>query len=705
MGFLAPWFLAGVAAVGLPIWIHLLKRHRTDPRLFPSLMLFEKREQSSVRHRRLEYLLLFALRAAMLILLALLFANPFIRRSASASDSKKLTVIAVDRSFSMRAGDRLQQAKAQALDDLGKVKAGEQAQVIALGSSVQALTQPTTDTGQLRAAVNSIEPGDSRASFGELARFARTISETVKMPIELHLASDLQMTAMPPGFADLRLNPGTTLVLEQIGQAAPNWAVENVVAPRRVYDVKKVRIQATVASFGVKNDGASHSENRPEFGVVHAADTPPAGSTKRVVTLMVNGKVAGTKTVDVPENGRATVEFLGLDAPYGFSRGEVRIDGSDILAADDRFPFAVERTDPKKVLFVDDGRGDAQLFYRAALDASPDSAFQVEVVRPEQAANLQLANYALIVLSNPGALPGGFEDSLKRYVSAGGAMLIALGPASGVLPRVPVMDEAIDGSSYARPEAERFLIVSDIDTGHPALRSVERFAGVKFYQAMRVRPAKSQVLAKLDDGTPLILERQVGEGKVLTITSTFEKEKMNDLVLHASWVPFVQQSAAYLSGGGAEQPVNLTVDSYVELRSADSAAKTPGAAAEVLGPDGKRLLSLEEAASAKNFAVRSEGFFELKTASGRHSLIAAHADRRESDLNTIPKETLDLWRATGQTDQTAPSEAGVAGDDKRPWGIWPYILLLLLVVAMAESVVADRYLRPPSDDQARKEAA
>src|ERR1700691_4347152 len=74
MGFLAPWFLAGAVAVGLPLWIHLLKRHRTDPRLFPSLMLFEKREQSSIKHRRLEHLLLFALRVAMLLLLALLFA-------------------------------------------------------------------------------------------------------------------------------------------------------------------------------------------------------------------------------------------------------------------------------------------------------------------------------------------------------------------------------------------------------------------------------------------------------------------------------------------------------------------------------------------------------------------------------------------------------------------------------------------------------
>src|SRR5882724_11057796 len=128
MGFLAPWFLAGAVAVGLPIWIHLLKRHRTDPKLFPSLMLFEKREQSSVKHRRLEYLLLFALRALMILLIALLFANPFIKRSVLAKDSKKLTVIAIDRSFSMRYGSRLDWVKTEALKVLGDVKPGEQAQ-------------------------------------------------------------------------------------------------------------------------------------------------------------------------------------------------------------------------------------------------------------------------------------------------------------------------------------------------------------------------------------------------------------------------------------------------------------------------------------------------------------------------------------------------------------------------------------------------
>ncbi len=679
MGFFTPWFLAGAAAVGLPIWLHLLKRHKTDPKLFPSLMFFEFRETSSVKHRRLDHILLFVLRTLMLLLLALLFASPFIRRSAAASDGKKLTIVAVDRSFSMRDGDRLDRAKNQAMQVLGNLKPGDQAQVIALAGQVQALTQITTDSAALRAAVAAVQPSDSRASFGELARYLRTLSEAQKMPIEVHLASDLQKSAMPPGFADLRLAPATTLVFHSVGGAAKNWTVENVVSPRRVFDPKRVKIQATIAGFG----------------------TPAA---KRTVTLWLNGRELQSKSVDVPANGRVPVEFLGLDAPYGFSKGEVRIDAADSLPADDHYDFSTERADPRKVLFIDDGRhARAELYFKVALDSSGDGGFQLESLHPDLAASANLSTYAFVVLNDLSSLPQNLESSLEHYVNAGGSALVVLGPGSAVLPRVPVLDESIQASSYAGREGGLFLTVTDIDSGHPALRSVDRFNGVKFYQAIHVSTAKSRVLAKLNDGTPLVLERAIGEGKVLAFTSTFDNV-LNDLPIHASWVPFVAQSALYLGGGGAEQPVNLAVDSYVELRAGDG----KGAAAEVLGPDGKRMLSLEEATKARNFALDREGFFEIKTAAGRRSLVAVHADRRESDLAPIPAETLDLWKGTGSTESTPGGGGpGGAGGADEPWGLWPYILLLLLGVAVAESVVADGFLRPsaPQREALKREAA
>src|ERR1700686_4880293 len=103
MGLLAPWFLAGLA---VPFYVHLLRRHTTTPRPFSSLMFFERRTQSSIKHRRLRYLLLLSLRALLFLLLILAFANPFINRTAANMNSDKLLLLVIDNSFSMRAATR-----------------------------------------------------------------------------------------------------------------------------------------------------------------------------------------------------------------------------------------------------------------------------------------------------------------------------------------------------------------------------------------------------------------------------------------------------------------------------------------------------------------------------------------------------------------------------------------------------------------------
>src|SRR6201996_3193734 len=114
MGFLAPWFLAGSVALAVPIYLHLLRRQTSRPRPFSSVKFFEARTQSSIKHRRLRYLILLALRLALLALLVLAFANPFVRRPPRALAGGKLVLLVIDNSFSMRAGSRLADAKAAA---------------------------------------------------------------------------------------------------------------------------------------------------------------------------------------------------------------------------------------------------------------------------------------------------------------------------------------------------------------------------------------------------------------------------------------------------------------------------------------------------------------------------------------------------------------------------------------------------------------
>ncbi len=311
MGLLAPWFLAGVAALAVPFYVHLLRRHTTTPRPFSSLMFFERRTQSSIKHRRLRYLALLSLRALLLLLLILAFANPFINRSAANMSSEKLVLLVIDHSFSMRAGTRLADARREALAVLSSRKSSDRAQVMALGSQIQVLTQPTQDAGALRAAVESLQPGDSRASYAELARAVRSVAETIHTPIELHFFSDMQKSAMPASFSELALPANVSLILHSVASgAAPNWTVESVSAPGQVWNPKKSAVQVVVAGFG----------------------TPAA---TRTVSLVVGGKTVATKKVDVPAGGRATAEFSSLDVPYGFTRCSVRIDSADTFPADD----------------------------------------------------------------------------------------------------------------------------------------------------------------------------------------------------------------------------------------------------------------------------------------------------------------------------------------------------------------------------------
>ena len=683
MGFFAPWFLAGLLGVGLPIWLHLLRRHKTEPKPFASLMFFERRTQSSVKHRRLMYRLLMAFRLLMILLLALLFAEPYFRQSI-ASSGNKLLVGVVDHTFSMRAGNALGRAKAEIVSALSKRSPGEQAQIIALGSNVEVITQPTADTDALKAAVEGIAPADGRVSYGDLARYLRTLASSVKTPIEVHLASDFQKSALPSGFADLQLPESATLVPHRVSSGkSPNWAVETVSAPGSVTDPKKVRLAATIR--GYETDAA-----------------------KKNVTLSVNGKVVQTKTVEIPANGRTRVELVGLDASYGLNRGTVTIEGSDSLEADNHFNFGFERSEPRKILFAHDPRqARALTYYKAGLDAAGDSPFTVEAVPCELTAGQAPAKYAFVMVADCPGLPVPFEQALREYAQQGGSVMITLGPSSLSREKVPVANLAIEGSRYAGRESERFLAAAKVDGGHPVTRTGEAFEGVRFYQSVHVKvDGPSKIIARLSDSSPLLIETPIGEGRVLTFASTLDNIA-NDFPLHANFVPFIERSSNYL-GGAVDRPSSAMVGTAVELRSLKSTASV-----EVNGPDGKPVMSLAQADAARTYSFPGEGFFEIKRSGAKPELYAVNPDRRESDLEALPQDTIDLWKNTGKSDQASAGASNPEQAERdRSWSPWRWILFILLLVVIAETLVGNRYLgemsgesENPLESRSTKEAA
>ncbi len=667
MGFLTPWFLAGAAAVGLPVYIHLLRQYRQKPVQFSSLMFFEKRQQSAIKHRRLKYLLLFALRCAFIALLVLAFARPYIHTSAAANlNGGKTIVFALDNSFSMRQGDRFAKAKDEAKAEINKMRSSDRGQLVTFGGPSKLLTDMTPDKQVLLGALTSLEPGDDTSSYAEISRVLRSTAESLKTNIDAHIFTDDQKSSLPAAFSDLKLDDGTKLTVHNVApdKLIPNWTVESVDAPRRVFDTKKVRTVATIAGFNT--DDAT-----------------------RKVTLIANGKPVESKDVKIAAGGRATVEFLTLDVPYGLTKCEVRLDSADAFPQDDHWLFSVERADPKPALLVHADQDSASpLYIKTALESATDAAFTIDSQTPTQATNANISKFAFVILSDPGPLPAKLEESLTSYVQAGGSILVALGHNATPGRNVPVAGIPVLQIHTILPETEHVQSVASLDTSYPAFSGAQNWDGVEIFQYVTLQaPTDSRIAAKMANGLPLAIDRKVGEGHVLIFASAFNNIS-NNLPLQPVWLPFLEQTTHELGGVGSSRG-NYKVGGYVDLRT----VKEKNIPVEIIGPGDKRLLTLSESSKAVTFQFPSEGFFDIRRANGREELAAVNPDRRESDFTLLSADTLNLWKNTGiasQAEVGSSASSSAKRDDNAE--LWWWVLLLLAVLAVAESVLGNRHM-------------
>jgi hypothetical protein len=229
------------------------------------------------------------------------------------------------------------------------------------------------------------------------------------------------------------------------------------------------------------------------------------------------------------------------------------------------------------------------------------------------------------------------------------------------------------------------MAVGSSDSSYPAVAKAGGWPGVKFFYALDVDPGDARVIVRLGDQTPLLLEKRIGEGRVVLLTSGLDN-LTNDFPLQPAFVPFIEQTARYLAGserqGGAR-----TVDAYLELRNAKEQAQ----GVEVTDPEGKRPLTLGEAASAQSFQLTEAGYYQLRLANGRQDEVGVNPDPKESNLDVISDDVLALWQGKGGG-QSSQEASGPGPPSKAPQTLWWYVMLLLLACAVAESVLASRYL-------------
>ena len=108
---------------------------------------------------------------------------------------------------------------------------------------------------------------------------------------------------------------------------------------------------------------------------------------------------------------------------------------------------------------------------------------------------------------------------------------------------------------------------------------------------------------------------------------------------------------------------------------------------EVIDPDGRRPLSLSEARTAQSFRLKRAGFYQIRFANGQDAVIGVNPDRRESDLEPIPDDLLQLWSGSNAAGMPTETHRAPMTSKYRPVNLWWYVMLLVLVVAVAETTL------------------
>jgi hypothetical protein len=225
MAFLTPFFLAGLAAIAIPVLVHLVQREKKRVIEFPSLMFVRRIPYQSVRRRRIRHWALLLLRAAAIALIVAAFARPFFRQGAVAAavgGGAREVVILLDRSASMGYGDHWTRAQDAARTVVRGLGPDDRATLVLFARNAEENMRATSDRTRLEAAIGAAKVGSGATRYGPALKLADSILG--RSPIkrrEAILISDFQRSGWS-GSEEVRF-PDTTTV-STVSVASPERA-------------------------------------------------------------------------------------------------------------------------------------------------------------------------------------------------------------------------------------------------------------------------------------------------------------------------------------------------------------------------------------------------------------------------------------------------------------------------------------------------
>jgi hypothetical protein len=677
LSFLVPAFLAGLAALAVPVVIHLTRRQTRQTQEFPSLMFLARIPHESTSRRRIHRWPLLLLRCAALALLVFAFARPFVETSAAGplaiGGSDREVVILLDRSYSMGYGDlweRAVQAAREVLDGLGS---GDRATLVLFDNGAEVVEESTPDVAVLRTALSRSEPGPRGTRYAPALQYAqRVLSSSPLGRREVTLISDFQRNAWDSEagiMSSVRLPVGTTVTpVALAGGGEVNVAVASV-SFQRSYAAGYERVAVTARL-------TSHQ-------------AAPGSSVP--VALEVDGRVVETRTATLEPSGTGAVQFTQITLPEtGAARGTVRIP-DDALPADNEFHFVLSREPRIGVLVLNAGgaAADGRLFLERALTIGEAPGFRVTSKRVDELQAADLARHAVVILNQSPFPSGELGQRLQRHVEEGGGLVIVMGDQRSSGWEAVLASRVGNTVDHARSGGTS---LGFLDLGHPIFvpfaspRSGDFTAARVFRYRELPEAASHRVLARFGDGGAALVETPLGSGRALAWTAGFDP-RSSDLALQPVFLPFLHQVVKHAAG-------YTPARAWLEVGEPLGAAAVQQRGGEpyrlLVGPEGNRT-PIEQATA---IALDRPGFYELRrggSAAGATPL-AVNVDRSESELEAFdPRELVSALTTDGEVAPLASATTSLTMNEREErQSAWRYLLIVAFAMLALETLLSNR---------------
>ena len=730
MTFLNVGLAFGAVAFAIPLIIHLLNRSRFRTIQWGAMHLLEAVVRVNSKRLRIEQLILLAVRCAIPVLLAFCLARMVLTGWQSLpGDAPTSAVILLDNSYSMDATGNGSSRFARAVDDavsiVDTLKRGSEVAIVQTGGGPAPLfDSPVFDPDAVNQKLRLLEGGYGASQMAESLDFGlgilRGMANTRR---DLIVIGDFQRS-------DWELMPDTTIdrIRRQIEAMPIPPALTLLQVGRQIEENVSVESLAfSGTALGVGQDLQVRANLRNHGAKVYQGAR---------VLFRIDGVQDSVAQVSLGANQAVQTLFACRFATPGSHVIEVEVVVDDQLETDNRYAAAVRVLERIEVLLVDGAPSSGPLqsetdFLSVALTpftfgrVKLSDLIETQTVAAGKLTEDSVSAARVVVLANVAKLSPDQVDLLGQYVRGGGSLLIfvgdkintdwynqtLLGGTDGFLPmRIGAL-----GGSLDKPEQSSRIVAQHFE--HPALQVFNDRANGnladaeiwKWYRLGRADGDEDQVsaesaaadgqaeplvMARLETGDPLIVQRPFGDGLVIQVATACDADWSN-LPMRPSYLPLMQQLMTSMASQVAP-PCNIKAgEPVIAVLPGDSS----GVPLSLVTPDGTRHTVRPVARGTHGLVqfggTRQPGIYTLTGPDSQGFHFVAQTSREESDPRLLdPEQMREL--AAGLGAEVVDSGAEYVKLDKtRRHGreVWRFLLFGVLGLMFVELILQQRFTR------------